>query len=426
ERQGDLARLRHSTSPIVEVDRERYRVQVTPLNNVRNLDWLIVVAIPESDFMAEIKANTRNTIVLTIGASIATIIIGILTARLISHPILHIAKAAREIAGGQLNRKVKSNRIVELKTLAKSFNSMAEQLKDSFETLEEKVEERTAELAEANQEIAELNQRLKTENLRMSAELDLLRQMQQLILPNPNELSAIEDLDIAGFMEPADEVGGDYYDILLADGTVAIGIGDVTGHGLESGILMVMTQTAVRALQEIKEVDPVRFLDTLNRTIYKNIERMNSDKNLTLAILNYADGKVRISGQHEEVLVARKNGQIERIDTIDLGFPIGLEGEIADFIGHTSIELDVGEGVVLYTDGITEAENTKGELYGIERLCKLVRQNWHLTAKQIEQAIIEDLRQHIGEQKVFDDITLVILKRKSLEEETARSLASIG
>jgi serine phosphatase RsbU (regulator of sigma subunit) len=281
-----------------------------------------------------------------------------------------------------------------------------------YQTLEDKVAERTAELAQANQSISALNQRLKTENLRMSAELDILKQMQQLILPKPAELAAITELDIAGFMEAADEVGGDYYDVLCTDGVVTLCIGDVTGHGLESGILMVMTQTAVRTLKEVQELDPVRFLDTLNRTIYKNIQRMNSDKNLTLALLNYADCKVSISGQHEETLVVRKGGKIERIDMMDLGFPLGLDEDISDWISHVLVDLEPGDGVVLYTDGIPEARNLHKKFYGIERLCEVVSQNWHLSAEQIKQATIDDLREFIGEQKVFDDITLLVLKQQ--------------
>ncbi len=88
------------------------------------------------------------------------------------------------------------------------------------------------------------------------------------------------------------------------------------------------TETAVRTLQEIKESDPVRFLDTLNRTLYQNLQRMDSDKNLTLAILNYSEGRVSISGQHEETLVVWAGGQIERIDTMDLGLPIGMTDDI--------------------------------------------------------------------------------------------------
>ena len=282
-------------------------------------------------------------------------------------------------------------------------------------TLEEQVQERTVQLAEANQEIMTLNKKLKAENIRLSAELDILREMQQLILPKLDELEAIQELDIAGFMEPADEVGGDYYDVLYTDGVVTIGIGDVTGHGLESGILMVMTQTAVRTLKEIQETDHVRFLDTLNRTIYKNVQRMNSDKNLTLAILNYAEGRISISGQHEETLVVRKNGQLERISTMDLGLPIGLDDEIADFISQTTVELEPGDGVVLYTDGIPEARDINKKFYGMERLCEVVSEHWQLSAREIKRAAIANLREFIGEQKVFDDITLVVLKRKDEE-----------
>jgi len=362
--------------------------------------------------MAQIYANTRHTILLCMVALIVSVGVGIFTASWITRPLNQIAQASEYLAGGALNQNVASSRIWEIETLTNSFNSMARQLQESFETLEDKVKERTSELATATKQIAALNQLLKAENLRMSSELDMLKQMQQLILPKPAELAAIEDLDIAGFMEPASEVGGDYYDVLCTNGVVTICIGDVTGHGLESGILMVMTQAAVRTLQEMQESDPVRFLDTLNRTIYKNVQRMNSDKNMTLALLNYADRTISISGQHEETLVVRKGGQIQRIDTINLGFPLGLHEDISDWISHVLVDLEPGDGVVLYTDGIPEARNMHKKFYGIERLCEVVSQNWHLSAEQIKEATIADLRKFIGEQKVFDDITLLVLKQQ--------------
>ena len=213
-----------------------------------------------------------------------------------------------------------------------------------------------------------------------------------MILPRVQDLDRVEGLDISGYMEPADEVGGDYYDVLYEDGIVTIGIGDVTGHGLESGLLMLMVQTAVRTLQEVREKDPVRFLDSLNRTIYKNVQRMNSEKNLTLSILNYAASKVSISGQHEETLVVRRNGEIERIDTMDLGLPIGMDDDIADFIDHTIVELRPGDGVVLYTDGIPEAYNMNKKQYGMERMCHVLSQSWeNNTAADVKQAIIDDV-----------------------------------
>ncbi|HLO49205.1 MAG TPA: SpoIIE family protein phosphatase, partial [Kamptonema sp.] len=281
-----------------------------------------------------------------------------------------------------------------------------------YQTLEQKVEERTAQLAQANREIVKLNDRLKEDNLRMSAELDITRELQQMILPKESELQQIPGLDIAGFMEPATEVGGDYYDVLNQDGRVKIGIGDVTGHGLESGVVMIMAQTAVRALLANNETDSVRFLNAVNQTIYGNVQRMNADKMLSLALLDYQDGTIRISGQHEEVILIRADGSLELIDTVDLGFPIGLESDVADFINELEIVLNPGDGIVLYTDGITEAENLDGELYGLERLCDVVRQNYNLSATEMQQNIIEDVRRYIGTQEVFDDITLLVLKQK--------------
>lgn len=296
----------------------------------------------------------------------------------------------------------------ELGDVIAAFNQMFKQIWQAM------VERKQAEqaLAEANQEITVLNQKLTAENLRMSAELAVSRKLQQMLLPREHELNQISGLEIAGFMEPATEVGGDYYDVLNHNGNVKIGIGDVTGHGLESGVVMLMTQTATRTLLANNETDPVKFLNTLNQTIYGNVHRMSCDKSLTLSLLDYQDGQIRLSGQHEEVILVRKDGSIERIDTINLGFPLGLEEDIADFIAHTQIDLNPGDGIVLYTDGITEAQNLQEDCYGLDRLCETVQRYWYLSAKEVQHAVIQDVQQFIGEQAVNDDLTLLVLKQK--------------
>lgn len=253
---------------------------------------------------------------------------------------------------------------------------------------------------------------LRDENLRLSAELDVTRRLQRMLLPADEELNQIHGLDIAGYMEAADEVGGDYYDVLNQNGKVKIGIGDVTGHGLESGVLMLMTQTAIRTLQESNQTDPVQFMSILNRTIYKNTARMNSDKNLTLAIVDYDQGQLYLTGQHEEMLVIRATGQVERIDTIDLGFPIGLDEDITPFVDQVSVILNSNDIAVLYTDGITEAENVHKQQYGLERLIEVVRRDRQFSAAEIKEAVIRDVQQHINGHKVFDDITLLVLKQR--------------
>ncbi|MEG5052209.1 MULTISPECIES: SpoIIE family protein phosphatase [unclassified Microcoleus] len=314
--------------------------------------------------------------------------------RSVMQTVFVLDEAAKKMANGNLNHKIILDNRDELGQVVGAFNKIADAL------------------VGANQKITVLNDRLKAENMRMSAELDVTRKIQQMLLPKDRELNEVIGLDIAGFMEAAEEVGGDYYDVLQHKGRVKIGIGDVTGHGLESGVLMIMVQTAVRTLLAYNEPDPVRFLSAINSVIYDNVQRMKSDKNASLALLDYEEGMLKLSGQHEEMIVVRCNGSVERFDTIDLGFPIGLDVDIAEFVAEKIVHLRSGDVVVLYTDGITEAKNMDKVLYGLDRLIEVIEINWQRSAAEIRHAVIKDVRSHIGEQKVFDDITLLVLKQK--------------
>ena len=259
-------------------------------------------------------------------------------------------------------------------------------------------------------EIKRLNEQLTRENSRMSAELDITQRLQQMMLPRDEDLRGIADLEIAGFMDPAAEVGGDYYDVVSQKGGVVFGIGDVTGHGLESGVIAIMLQTAVRTLLCSGHYESHKFFQVLNRVIYDNVRRMNCDRNLTLSLLHYQDKFVTISGQHEEVLIVRENGDLERHDTLNLGFALGLEKDISGFIGEARIPLQSGDVMVLYTDGITEAINSAGVSYGIERLCEAVKTFHRQTAGEILGAVRNSLREYRGEQTLLDDVSLLVVK----------------
>ncbi|OQW93493.1 MAG: ammonium transporter [Beggiatoa sp. IS2] len=320
-----------------------------------------------------------------------------------------------QIKTGDMNLRVHEEPYTDVGSIARQYNRVLDKLSAKTEKVRKMAQITQLakqEIEQAHQEIIVLNERLKAENMRMSAELEVTRRLQQMVLPRKEELERISGLDIAGFMEPAEEVGGDYYDILQHEQGIKIGIGDVTGHGLESGVLMIMVQTAVRALLANDEKDPVRFLKALNQTIYGNVQRMNCDKNLSLVLIDYQGGILSLTGQHEEMIIVRAGGRIERIDTINLGFPIGLEEDISEFIGEIKIQLNSGDVVVLYTDGITEAQNKQREQFGIKRLCKSISDNWRRTAAEIRQMVVDELRYHIGTHKIIDDITLVVIKQK--------------
>ncbi|MEM7739047.1 MAG: PP2C family protein-serine/threonine phosphatase, partial [Deinococcota bacterium] len=248
------------------------------------------------------------------------------------------------------------------------------------------------------------------------AELDITKRIQELLVPSNSELEAIHNLDIAGFMSPAEEVGGDYYDVLYYGNGLTIGIGDITGHGLESGLLMLMTQTAVRTLIASGEHNPARFFEILNMTLYDNLQRMQADKSMTIARLDYQDadqgGTLRISGQHEHLLVLRHSGKVEVVDTLMLGLPVGLEPSIEQYIAEHSLSLSRGDGVVVYTDGITEAENKHAEQYGLERLCGVVSKYWHQPAQSISEHVVADVNAHIAGHTIYDDMSLVVLKQQ--------------
>ncbi|WP_062153070.1 PP2C family protein-serine/threonine phosphatase [Beggiatoa leptomitoformis] len=340
------------------------------------------------------------------------IIVAVLIANNFTRKIYALIGGTQAFTNNHLGYRIYIEEDDEFGQLAFAFNNMSEQIQDLVLELETKIEERTIALTAANAEITTLNKQLQSENTRMGAELAVTQKLQAMLTPKLLELAQIPDLDVAGFMEPCQEVGGDYYDVLLHKEGLKIGVGDVTGHGLESGVVMLMLQTAIRTLVEHQELDPIKFLNTINRTIYHNVKRMGSEQMSTLLLADYKQGVLTISGQHEEVIIVRADGTLETIDTLDLGFPIGLEENIESFVEKHPVTLFKDDIVVFYTDGVTEAENVAGELYGTARLAMLIKNIRQLNATEICQQIVADVKQHIATHRVFDDITLLVMKHK--------------
>ncbi len=384
--------------------------------------WTLGFVVPKREIYATLIAaqkaieQTRRSIVTSqavIGTvSFVILMLGVyLVSRRMTGALVELSRGATRMRTGDYGVHVDVTSEDEVGQLSVAFNDMANEIQAYTSNLEELVRARTRALEDANQEIRDLNAKLAQENLRLGAELNVARQLQMMVLPAERELREVPGLDIAGYMAPADEVGGDYYDVLRGTEMVKIGIGDVTGHGLESGVLMLMVQTAVRTLLASNERDPRRFLNIVNKVIYQNVKRINSDKNLTLVLIDYNDGVLHLTGQHEDVIIVRNDGRLERVDTTGLGIPVGLEFDISDFIANMEIRLDPGDVVTLFTDGVTEADDTDSNQYGVERLCDVVVENHTKTSEQIKEAIINDVMSHIGGNKIYDDITVLVIKR---------------
>ena len=276
----------------------------------------------------------------------------------------------------------------------------------------EKTRRMLNEITIANRQLEDYAERLKDETQRLRAEVDIARQIQTMVLPPPHEIAAISSLDISCVMRPADEVGGDYYDVIRTDGGVTIGIGDVTGHGLASGLIMLMAQTAVRTIVESGVTDPMRFIDLLNKTLCANITRMGENRNMTFALLTSKEGCFQISGQHESLVLCRSGGDVEIHDTQPLGFYLGMMADVSDTLHTLSFTLKPGDLVILYSDGVAEAANREGVQYSLERLAHTARDSRSFPAERIKGRIMKDLYNFIGDAEIADDISLVVIKQK--------------
>jgi serine phosphatase RsbU (regulator of sigma subunit) len=242
---------------------------------------------------------------------------------------------------------------------------------------------------------------------RLEQELELARQIQVGILPRR---LAAEGLELTACMTTATEVGGDYYDILPVEGGCWIGIGDVSGHGVTSGLIMLMVQSVVSALvAQDPTASPRDAVTILNRVLFENIRhRLIKDDFVTLSLLRVTDRRITFAGAHEHFLVCRaKTGRAEPIVTP--GTWLGVMPDIAKYTTETTLELESNDLVVLYTDGITEARNVGGAQYGLERLGDVVQRNHRKPIEEVRDAVLDDISSWTARRD--DDATLVLLRR---------------
>ncbi len=161
---GDLTGIKADQNLVIDSSVGRQFVHVTSWKDTFGLDWVVLIMVPEADFMEQINSRTAVTFLFCFGTLIVCCISGILTARIITKPLLNMTQAAQQIADGKLEQQIVAKDIIELNTLAQSFNRMSQQLKSSFENLELRVAQRTADLMEAK-EGAEAANKAKSEFL---------------------------------------------------------------------------------------------------------------------------------------------------------------------------------------------------------------------------------------------------------------------
>jgi sigma-B regulation protein RsbU (phosphoserine phosphatase) len=238
-------------------------------------------------------------------------------------------------------------------------------------------------------------------------ELELSQIVQRAMLPQ--QIPNMAGFDIAGYNRPAQIIGGDYFDFLkFNDGVHGFVIADVSGKGVSAGMLMTSLQTAFHTL--VPETDsPTKVLEKINRLYIHNIN-FTTFVTIFFARLN-ADTRTLLyaNAGHNPAFLYR--GAAKTRNWLQpTGAAIGLMEEFN--VRSESLQLESGDTFVLYTDGITEAINSRQEEFGKERLADVIEQNETLSADVMIQKILQSLNDFTRGNQLADDITLVVYKVK--------------
>lgn len=249
------------------------------------------------------------------------------------------------------------------------------------------------------------------EQERLKQEMEIAQKIQTAIVPVP---PANDDLEITASMTPAEEVGGDYYDVMYdKQNRLWLAIGDVTGHGVTPGLVMMMAQTSFSSvIQSRDNVRPVDVFIDVNRVLYDNVRnRLGEDHYMTMNFLLYeGNGKFVHSGVHLDIMVFRNATQtIEPIETD--GIFLSLLHEVGDKIGEREFQLEQGDIMVLYTDGVIEARNENGELLDVDRFKEIIKSKAGGTIEELKDHILKETMSWCNN-KPDDDVTMIVVKRK--------------
>lgn len=242
------------------------------------------------------------------------------------------------------------------------------------------------------------------------SEIELAKRIQTAILPEKNRIRGYE---VASVMLPAQEVGGDYYDIIeTASGKKWVTMGDVSGHGVDSGLIMMMAQTSMTTMvNNASNCRPSEILESVNKIIRENISRLGSDHYMTMLAIQLNEFRINIAGKHQDVIIYRcQSNQTEIIPT--KGTWLGISENIGKYLEDITVEIEDGDLILLFTDGITEAMDETGEMYGQHRLEHALHHYADLPVKKIIENIVKDVLEFQSEQ--LDDMTLVIIKKTQL------------
>ena len=359
------------------------------------LGWTIVAAVPTQD-LTSAATDLRNRLgwafvaILLVSLAIAWA----LSVRL-TRPLQQLSDFARALPEQDLSTatpipghiaRLPHKQPDEVGRLAATFIFMDQQLREKIASLMRETASRQ----------------------RFESELNIARDIQMGLLPIPLASSVLEKVDLYATMIPAKEVGGDLYDyFLLPDGRLCFAIGDVSDKGVPAALFMAVTRTLIRASAE-DETNPARLMERVNNRLSENNPNMMF-VTLVLGVLDLATGTLEwANGGHPPLCILQTDGSLRLLEGRS-GPACGVQENLP--YQSFSTQLEPGEILMGYTDGITEAVGPDGSQYGETRLFSRLAGLQQTSAQTLTTALLQDVHEFVQQTEQSDDITLIAAKR---------------
>jgi len=313
------------------------------------------------------------------------VVVGVFVSRGLSKPLVELARGAREFGEGNLNYRLRLRRKDEFNDLAQSFNTMAISIQEYMHELEQET----------------------TRRERFESEFRIAAEVQKTLLPDaPPEIAGLE---FEGFSQPSREVGGDFYDYIRIDEhRVFVVLGDATGKGISAALLTTQCASILGTLAH-QDSSPARLLTATNEAFFERVGATHRFVTLSCLLIDTQARTLTYSsaGHPPPLLVNNRDPQPRWMDCKP-GFPLGIAREAT--YDEVRVDLDSGDTVLLYSDGLSEAHNPKDELYGDDRVRDTLARHAHETPATIMVRIREDVERHMNGREAIDDLTLVLVR----------------
>jgi len=366
------------------LDKKNIWIYYVPL--VTN-DWSLGVVIPDKELLADLRSLTQYILIYNVLGAIFLIIAITFLAKSITSPLTKLAEVTDQIAAGNFDVEIpKLKSKDEVSHLAASFNFMKVSLRQYIQNL--------METTAAKQ--------------KMESELKIAHEIQMGILPKIfPPFPEHKEFDIYAVIEPAKEVGGDFYDFYLVDNSyIYFSIGDVSGKGVPASLFMAVTKTLIKASTSV-EIPLDQIFSKVNNDLCKE-----NDSFMFVTIffgrINLKNGEVDyVNAGHNLPFIKTRNGEVKTIEKtgdIAAGIVENYPYQVAKTIMYP------GDTLFLYTDGITEAQNVANELYSDTRLKEFLANQKDSTAKEIVLSSVLQVKEFSGEAPQSDDITSFAIK----------------